>query len=49
LKTLRGELPESLSRFFRNGVDRHLTGGRDGSLDPEEYLPGGSRRKVAAA
>ena len=38
LKTLRGELPSSLAEFFRNGVDRSLTGGEDGSGDPDDAL-----------
>ena len=38
LKTLRGELPSSLAEFFRSGVDRGLTGGEDGSGDPDDAL-----------
>ena len=38
LKTLRGELPSSLADFFRSGVDRGLTGGEDGSGDPDDAL-----------
>ena len=38
LKTLRGELPSALSEFFRSGVDRGLTGGEDGSGDPDDAL-----------
>jgi hypothetical protein len=36
LKTLRGELPSALAEFFRSGVDRSLTGGEDGSGDPDD-------------
>ena len=31
LKTLRNELPPELAEFFRNGVDRELTGGTETS------------------
>ena len=33
-----GELPPSLADFFRSGVDRGLTGGEDGSGDPDDAL-----------
>ena len=33
LKTLRNELPPSLAEFFRNGVDRDLTGGTQNSTE----------------
>ena len=36
LKTLRGELPDALTKFFRSGVDRSLTAGEDGSGDPDD-------------
>lgn len=33
LKTLRNELPPTLAEFFRNGVDRELTGGTQNSSE----------------
>jgi hypothetical protein len=50
LKSIRGELPSTLARFFANGTDRALTGGRQSSTDDPDadgeviYSGGGSVR-----
>lgn len=49
LKAINSELPKPLARFFANGYDITVTGGRQSSTDDPDaddvvYLPGGSIR-----